>query len=316
MIAKYSFLDETMTIYRSDDLDKKFPITVHRIYKWNTNEKGGFIESEENLSHEGNCWVGGNAIVYGSSRVSDDAIVDEETMVEDSKINGYAYIHENAVVLDGSIIDGNAEIYGNAIIQCSIISNYARIYGNTKVDTSNIFDYAEIFGTATVSDSTITGYTKIYSDANVISCTCKDYVEILDNLKIENEDLSGYSYNTSKNIINTKYVNYLTDEELAVVLNRLRSSKYVNIINSNNIDIVMLTFIEEPVIYIRKVSELNNLYQIDINFMLDEIHEYKKPLLSYLYVNNPIKVINEIYRVLKVFFLQPKELVYLTQWVA
>ncbi len=42
---------------------------------------GGFIEKEENLSHEGNCWVYNNAKVY-----------------------------------DNAIIYGNAEIYGCAVI--------------------------------------------------------------------------------------------------------------------------------------------------------------------------------------------------------
>ena len=43
---------------------------------------GGYIESEDNLSHEGNCWVSGNAKVYGDAgvsgngRVSDNAYID------------------------------------------------------------------------------------------------------------------------------------------------------------------------------------------------------------------------------------------------
>ena len=31
---------------------------------------GGWIEKEENLSHEGNCWVSGNGRVYGDGQVS------------------------------------------------------------------------------------------------------------------------------------------------------------------------------------------------------------------------------------------------------
>lgn len=36
---------------------------------------GGYIESEENLSHNGNCWVYNMAKVYGDARVYDDARV-------------------------------------------------------------------------------------------------------------------------------------------------------------------------------------------------------------------------------------------------
>lgn len=32
-------------------------------------DKGGYVESENNLSHIGNCWVYGNARVFGKDRV-------------------------------------------------------------------------------------------------------------------------------------------------------------------------------------------------------------------------------------------------------
>ena len=38
-------------------------------------QKGGFIEKEENLLHEGNAWVFDNAHVYGDALVSGDARV-------------------------------------------------------------------------------------------------------------------------------------------------------------------------------------------------------------------------------------------------
>ena len=38
---------------------------------------GGFLESEKNLSQNGNAWVSGNAWVYGNAEVSGDARVSE-----------------------------------------------------------------------------------------------------------------------------------------------------------------------------------------------------------------------------------------------
>ena len=38
-------------------------------------ELGGFVEKEENLNHEGNAWVYGNASVYGNAWVCGDASV-------------------------------------------------------------------------------------------------------------------------------------------------------------------------------------------------------------------------------------------------
>ena len=70
---------------------KKYEITdiqhpdysfLHRIralrdirYGVEAGDLGGFIESEKNLSQEGDCWVSGNAQVYGNARVSGDALV-------------------------------------------------------------------------------------------------------------------------------------------------------------------------------------------------------------------------------------------------
>lgn len=34
---------------------------------------GGFVETESNLSHDGNCWVSENAQVFTNAQVYDDA---------------------------------------------------------------------------------------------------------------------------------------------------------------------------------------------------------------------------------------------------
>ena len=69
-------------------MDKKYELTnetinidehvLHRIkalrnipeFGVNIGDLGGFIEKEENLSHEGACWVSGNARVYQNGTVS------------------------------------------------------------------------------------------------------------------------------------------------------------------------------------------------------------------------------------------------------
>ena len=38
-------------------------------------ELGGYIEKEDNLSHNGDCWIYGNAIVHGNARVRGNASV-------------------------------------------------------------------------------------------------------------------------------------------------------------------------------------------------------------------------------------------------
>ena len=37
---------------------------------------GGYIESEKNLSHDGNCWISGNARVYGDAKIYENILVE------------------------------------------------------------------------------------------------------------------------------------------------------------------------------------------------------------------------------------------------
>ena len=49
--------------------------TLYRILYLKTDELGGWIESEQNLSQEGNARVGGNALVYDCAQVCGNARV-------------------------------------------------------------------------------------------------------------------------------------------------------------------------------------------------------------------------------------------------
>lgn len=45
---------------------------------------GGRVESEANLSHEGEAWVGGDAWVYGDGRICGDEVVAGNVVIRDS----------------------------------------------------------------------------------------------------------------------------------------------------------------------------------------------------------------------------------------
>ena len=70
---------------------------------------GGYVESENNLSDEGNAWVYKNALVYGNARVYDNAWVYENACVRgDARVYGNAWVCENACV------SGDARVYVDA----------------------------------------------------------------------------------------------------------------------------------------------------------------------------------------------------------
>lgn len=139
---KFELTDETIklgehTLHRIKAL-KDFYFREITIYK---GDLGGFIETEDNLSQEGNCWVSENALVYGNAKVYEDAQIWGDAEVwdnakvygtviigENAKVYEDAKIYDNAKVFCTSFIHGNAQVYENAYI-----FNNALVYGNTKI---------------------------------------------------------------------------------------------------------------------------------------------------------------------------------------
>lgn len=109
---------------------------------------GGFIEKEDNLSHEGNAWVYDSAQVYGGAQVYDNV-----------KVFNIAQVHGNAQIYDNACIYSNAQIYGN-----SQVYGDSRVYGDAQVCGN-----AQICGNAWVhGDSKVYEDARVYSNANIL----------------------------------------------------------------------------------------------------------------------------------------------------
>ena len=91
---------------------------------------GGFVESEDNLSQFGECWISGyakvydDAFVYRNARISNNAnvfgqaeIYGDAFVYGNSRVYDYAVVHEKAEIRDNAKIYGNAVIIGNAVIR-------------------------------------------------------------------------------------------------------------------------------------------------------------------------------------------------------
>lgn len=63
---------------------------------------GGYIEKEENLSHNGDAWVSGNARVFGDAWVFGDAQVSG-----DARVSGNARIYAKAYFTKGWFMGGD-----------------------------------------------------------------------------------------------------------------------------------------------------------------------------------------------------------------
>lgn len=141
-MKKYELTDETKefdgkTLYRIKALIDFLTVKA--------GDLGGWIEKEENLSHEGNCWVCDNAKVY------DDALV-----------------YGNAQVYDNAWVQGNAQVYGYARVY-----DYARVYGGVRVyGNAQVYDYARVYNDAKVyDDAWIGGHARVCGSALIYGNT-------------------------------------------------------------------------------------------------------------------------------------------------
>lgn len=110
--------------------------------KVHKNDLGGWIESEGNLSQNGECWVDDDAWVINNAVVKDDAYICGNSIVTDNAI-----ISEQAA-LDGEsvVVGGNALICGKANIQDNAyVAGYAIICGNAIIQ-----DDAQVIANVTI----------------------------------------------------------------------------------------------------------------------------------------------------------------------
>ena len=105
-MKKYEFTGETIIIGER---------TLHRIRAVldfgdvKAGDVGGWIEKEENLSHEGECWVRDNAKVYGTATVGGTTIV-----CDDATVCGAALLCDEATVGDSVKVGGTTIVRDDA----------------------------------------------------------------------------------------------------------------------------------------------------------------------------------------------------------
>ena len=175
---KYEITANTMQVYEHTD-DK----LVHQIRALKdfgdvkAGDLGGWIESEENLSQSGNCWVADNAMVYDHAQVRDNAILrgnaiacDRAQVTENARISGQAELHDFAYAKDDAIISDFALASGRASV-----SGEAQVLNHAKIDGSaSICDYAVVKGNAhiegnalVIDQATVSGNASVRGGAKI-----------------------------------------------------------------------------------------------------------------------------------------------------
>ena len=143
-------IDENTKLYQIRAL-KSFYIDEFTEIK--TGQLGGYVESEENLSQQGSCWIYNNVKIRGNVKVYESAILCGAV-----RAYGNAKIHGECNIGGDIFITGNAEIKGEARIAAG-----GEITGNTVIErmpyiTGNVY---------IAGDTLISGNVEIYGRCNI-----------------------------------------------------------------------------------------------------------------------------------------------------
>ena len=166
-----------------------FELTNAIFIRDNTGNFGGYIETEDNLSQEGECWIADNAKVYGNARIYENAqIIGDAQVYGNAKVHGNAQVSGNARVYDEALVSGsdygnkkfsseNLEIYnrkeffheGTVIPDRKLLTDRANISGDTHIfGNAEIFGETEVFDNAQISGiAQISGKTLVFENAQI-----------------------------------------------------------------------------------------------------------------------------------------------------
>ncbi len=132
MMKKYELTDESKTLSNGTVLHRIMAVRDFVLVDGtmvHAGDLGGWIETEDNLSHIGKAWVLDNAQVFDNARISSNAKIFGNAEVRDwALVGGDAEVSDEANVYETAYVSGCAEVCGNARIKS--INDYA-VFKNT-----------------------------------------------------------------------------------------------------------------------------------------------------------------------------------------
>ena len=176
---KYEFTGETRALSSTTILHRIRAVIDIPSAGVNAGDIGGWIESDSNLSHDydawvgGDAWVSGNAWVVSDARVSGNACVGGDAWVDgnawvggNARVGGNAWVGSNAWVGGNARVGSNARVDGNACV-----GGDAWVYGNARVDgNARVSGNARVRGDARVDgDAQVDGNARVGGDAHINS---------------------------------------------------------------------------------------------------------------------------------------------------
>lgn len=84
--------------------------TFGEVWPVEAGELGGWLQSEDNLSQEGDCWVYSTAMVIEQARVSEDARICSSLIFGQARVSGSCSVYNDAQIGGTSVVTGKLGI--------------------------------------------------------------------------------------------------------------------------------------------------------------------------------------------------------------
>lgn len=190
---KYELTDESIEINIGKN---KNPVTVYRIraLKDFNNVKagdlGGYIESEQNLSQTGDCWIYGDAKVVGSSSVCDDAKVCDNAVAVNVKMSDQSVIDKNAVVLN-AVMTKYSQVTDNAYVNRRYrAKGYAEMHGVSCIKGNAVVKATIIMRNSSCieGDAVVNGHVLMLGSAKIAGGTFTQNMDLGSNALLQSAD--------------------------------------------------------------------------------------------------------------------------------
>lgn len=124
-------------------------------------DKGGWIEREDNLAHDGS-WVGNESVVSGDARVDGGAaVLARATVCDQAVVSGRAVLWETCQIRGQARVEGGGLsctiVAGEAVVDgAALVSDGAVVAGRAVVvDTAMVFGNARLGGDARVKGNAV-----------------------------------------------------------------------------------------------------------------------------------------------------------------
>lgn len=192
---------------------------------------GGYIEKEDNLSHEGNCWIFDNAKVYENAKVYGNAkIYENATVGGEAKVFGNVKVYDKAKIYDKAEIftdieiGGETEVKGNEKLfnHSQYIDNLAKVYGNITTDEkTKTYDFSHKKDYSSNLENEIQKYEEHCS-------------KVVDKLKLQDE-LPNFQVISQKGLLYEKNSEENNVSEMKNFIENLKGEEYWDNMNLKDI---------------------------------------------------------------------------------